>query len=1531
MPWRLHRWPGWPMRGRRIGEASKPGPVRARLLVANVTSWSAAFRGLLPAGADVICVQEARIPADGKVEAEATARASGLELIVGGANADGAHLLACAWRDKGIVKVRAPSPVGVPARLAPRLQYAAIYLGRGCVVHVVQCYGHAEGDARAAEDNAQMVLAAAAFLRSLGDVPALIVGDLNMAISESGVEAPLALAGWTDVLAEAGPTCLPSQGAPSRIDYVLASRPARALVRGASLRWDLGLAWHAALVLDLEAAPPELALMRAPVVRLDGPQAADWPATRAAATAAVLAQHGAEHAAAQTAGDSEGMWRATEAAARHWLAWRQGMAEVPSRAVASAQRRADRPRTTGGGGEAQLRAADAALLRLRQLRSFGHAAKAQWQLGAGCLPHPAQSILTALERGAAHDAEWADALTQLLRRPGEALPGLVARAEEQYAAAATAGRAWRRQQWQQWVDSALADGSGRVYRWIKGGGASAAALVPDPAAHEPGQGGEAAAGSTRWLLALRGGPAAQLRHMEAHWVPLWRRQPPAQLPEEWLMELDGLPPFPDRTPWTAALVRSLLRRMPRRKAVGLDGWSVPELRLLPDALLEWIAALLETVERTGKWPEALSRPEGLLLPKVGGDAGDPMDRRPIWLLPMLYRLWAAGRAQLFARWRASWPGGDGRFGAEELAWQLALDLEAAEAMGEDVCGAALDWRKAFDSVPLASLRPVLQRAGVPGWLLEPLLATYHAPRRLRVEGALGDCWRPTSGILPGCALAVFVLSTALRPWDRRMERTVDPCLRRRLYVDDLTMWARGRAGAILPALLAGLLVTADFAEAAGWQLHTRKCVQFANSEKARAWLRQRWPDIPVGVAAKDLGVVAATGRARRSPLVPARCQLAVGRFRRVGRLPVPFAWRCRLGAAAGTSAGVYGAACGSPAPREVTALRHAAKAAVCRGGQRWAAEVVFGLLSPSWRLDPAAVVVLAPLVQFVKALRAGRLPLTDWRVTADALIQRRGRRNGPVAAAMRGLATLGLGANAECWTGVVSAPHGWRPAEHTVAESLHVLLQAWHSSQWRALAGRRPAFAHLAGGVDEWATKRLLNTGRLAPDAAAALRVVLAGGVVTERVATKWSGRPPLCPHCRLADEDAAHRHWLCPAWEAARAEATGAPGAAARLRSQVADGVALTGVVPARADLTALAQEAAEDDPQLPAPPPLRAGARQTVYSDGACLHPTDPLLARAGWGLCMPPPPPTAAASGPARALGGPVGGPQTAQRAEVTAALAAVGAVDMEIDLVSDSRYVVNGIASIAAGAVVEEWRHADLWTRIAPHVRSGRLHARWTPAHLQEKEYAARGLAEGDRLGNAAADAAAGAAATARLPQPTVIAARNEELLRVELVQKVLALTELAALRANHGQVGAAPPRVRRRWGIVRRAPRPAVQAAEPTARAPPPRRGARAASSQPAAWQPPTTQHLQTLFAGRAWLPHAAAQGPRHAACLRCGESAGSYAQLAAVPCAGWAHALPSRVGALLLLGPLLQRAGGSAAAFGAALQRRLGQLPEVPD
>eukprot|EP00974_Lingulodinium_polyedra_P129510 11210304-Lingulodinium_polyedra.AAC.1 len=67
-------------------------------------------------------------------------------------------------------------------------------MGGGSARHVVQVYGHAEG-ARAADANLRIAVDAMAWLRSLGDVPAIILGDTNVSLDANGVESVMAMAG----------------------------------------------------------------------------------------------------------------------------------------------------------------------------------------------------------------------------------------------------------------------------------------------------------------------------------------------------------------------------------------------------------------------------------------------------------------------------------------------------------------------------------------------------------------------------------------------------------------------------------------------------------------------------------------------------------------------------------------------------------------------------------------------------------------------------------------------------------------------------------------------------------------------------------------------------------------------------------------------------------------------------------------------------------------------------------------------------------------------------------------------------------------------------------------------------------------------------------------------------------------------------------------------------------------------------------------------------------------------------------------
>eukprot|EP00974_Lingulodinium_polyedra_P056961 5479266-Lingulodinium_polyedra.AAC.1 len=81
------------------------------------------------------------------------------------------------------------------------------------------------------------------------------------------------------------------------------------------------------------------------------------------------------------------------------------------------------------------------------------------------------------------------------------------------------------------------------------------------------------------------------------------------------------------------------------------------------------------------------------------------------------------------------------------------------------------------------------------------------------------------------------------------------------------------------------------------------------------------------------------------------------------------------------------------------------------GASRAAAEVVFGLLSPIWRLDPAAVATIGPIMMAVRALRAGTVALAWWReaFAAVAADERASQRGGPMAVVLKSLRALGLG------------------------------------------------------------------------------------------------------------------------------------------------------------------------------------------------------------------------------------------------------------------------------------------------------------------------------------------------------------------------------------------------------------------------------------------------------------------------------------------------------------------------------------------
>ena len=124
-----------------------------------------------------------------------------------------------------------------------------------------------------------------------------------------------------------------------------------------------------------------------------------------------------------------------------------------------------------------------------------------------------------------------------------------------------------------------------------------------------------------------------------------------------------------------------LSRM-KRSASGLDGWSLADIRSLPDRLLGWLADLLRAVERLGTWSTRLAKGYTALIPKEGPPG--PLNTRPLTVLSMVYQLWTGVRL------------------VDAIAWQEALAHPAAFGF---VPGQERPGRGGGDTGPLGAVSP----------------------------------------------------------------------------------------------------------------------------------------------------------------------------------------------------------------------------------------------------------------------------------------------------------------------------------------------------------------------------------------------------------------------------------------------------------------------------------------------------------------------------------------------------------------------------------------------------------------------------------------------------------------------------------------------------------------------------------------------------------------------------------------------------------------------------------------------------------
>ena len=173
----------------------------------------------------------------------------------------------------------------------------------------------------------------------------------------------------------------------------------------------------------------------------------------------------------------------------------------------------------------------------------------------------------------------------------------------------------RRAAWTEWFSRDWRQSRKQAFDFVKGAREGATPLLETPT-------GE-----------LTGDPVVIDQLLRDSWLPIFRMYSPDNPPPSWAdFEAHYRPHLPEGlqqpyAPLTVEQLRQTLRRMRTSTAVGVDGWRVDELRLLPDSMLSRLCDFFARVEREGEWPGCLAT--GLVTMLSKGEGAMPTDLRPI--------------------------------------------------------------------------------------------------------------------------------------------------------------------------------------------------------------------------------------------------------------------------------------------------------------------------------------------------------------------------------------------------------------------------------------------------------------------------------------------------------------------------------------------------------------------------------------------------------------------------------------------------------------------------------------------------------------------------------------------------------------------------------------------------------------------------------------------------------------------------------------------------------------------------------------
>ena len=327
---------------------------------------------------------------------------------------------------------------------------------------------------------------------------------------------------------------------------------------------------------------------------------------------------------------------------------------------------------------------------------------------------------------------------------------------------------------------------------------------------------------------------------------------------------------------------------PLKSARGSGGFTVKEMRSLPQWVVEYLFDLFRCIEILGVWPQAWLFALTVMLPKTSTPES-PLDLRPITILSRVYRSWSRYKAvALLVGLSNKIPkliaGGTKNMSSLLLSAYFQETLES-ESLDSSCNGVTIDIIKCYNVIPRYPLSIFMRKMGWPASLVKTYMsALMNLQRSFQVLDTVSDWQKSYTGVPEGCALAVAAMLTLSASLYFYLKHFVPYC--------ELITFADNWALKFLRAAETayGIQMLEQFCSSLRLQISVPKSWMWALNDITITQIRGQTlqgVEIPLVASAKDLGVdITYRGRKNKTNLKK-RLSLGLQRCNKVAQRKTP--------------------------------------------------------------------------------------------------------------------------------------------------------------------------------------------------------------------------------------------------------------------------------------------------------------------------------------------------------------------------------------------------------------------------------------------------------------------------------------------------------------------------------------------------------------------------------------------------------------------------------------------------------------------